>query len=411
MMQSSSVQTSASSLLSQLFGGMLDDGASLESLDGASFMSALSGQIKELLVQSGEDPAEIASLDGQALVAQFFMMMQGQSTPTDVGLGIGQTQTTQSLGSATTGQSDAMSVLRQFLLSTKSPGTSASEDVALPDGGADAGQASFLKAVPSDLLAQLMESTPIDELATLGPTAGLAATGEGAETSLLDEIQSAMLQQFTREGDDGPIATFGAAMSESFVESDATTLDQATGQGAADHLSDTPGLTLLGMSHLGSSASESAGGAKRAQALDLSMVLQPGGETRLADEVRWIMDGSDGAAEIKLHPPSLGALDVRISMEADKANVQFISPHPIVREVLEAALPRLRESLAQEGLSLGNVTVSDQAPEGRRDTGQDQGQTSQYRQEIDIDGMGSREESGLLDSTLSVLARRHDYFA
>lgn len=43
----------------------------------------------------------------------------------------------------------------------------------------------------------------------------------------------------------------------------------------------------------------------------------------------------------------------------------FTSPHAAVREAIEQALPKLREMLADNGIMLGNATVSDQA--SRRD--------------------------------------------
>jgi flagellar hook-length control protein FliK len=44
----------------------------------------------------------------------------------------------------------------------------------------------------------------------------------------------------------------------------------------------------------------------------------------------------------------------------------FVSQHADVRQALEAALPRLREMMAENGISLGSATVS-------ADTSQQQG--------------------------------------
>jgi len=65
-------------------------------------------------------------------------------------------------------------------------------------------------------------------------------------------------------------------------------------------------------------------------------------------------------AELHLNPPHLGPLEVRLSITSDQnavANAQFTSPHAAVREAIEAAMPRLREILAESGVTLGNTTV------------------------------------------------------
>jgi flagellar hook-length control protein FliK len=145
----------------------------------------------------------------------------------------------------------------------------------------------------------------------------------------------------------------------------------------------------------------------RLQTLDLNRLLQPGGERLLAEQVRWSVDKGLETAEIKLHPPSLGTLDVRIVQDGDKTHVQFVSAHPIAREVLEAAMPRLREALAQDGVWLGNVSVSDQAPKDRGGTGQEgRESTGTTAQETEDD-----EERLEPHGTISVLSRRLDVFS
>ncbi|MTW20330.1 hypothetical protein GJ668_04370 [Allochromatium palmeri] len=146
----------------------------------------------------------------------------------------------------------------------------------------------------------------------------------------------------------------------------------------------------------------------RLQTLDLNRLLQPGGEQRLAEQVRWSVDNGLDTAEIKLHPPSLGTLDVRLVQEGDKTHVQFVSAHPVAREVLEAAMPRLREALAQDGVLLGNVSVSDQTPKndrggsGRERSGS--AKTSEFESEDDEMHIETR-------GTISVLSRRLDVFS
>lgn len=85
---------------------------------------------------------------------------------------------------------------------------------------------------------------------------------------------------------------------------------------------------------------------------------QSGWEQALGDRVMWVVNQKFQGAEIKLNPPQLGPIEVRIQMHHDQAQVSFTTQHGAVREALESALPRLRDMFAANGLGLGDVNVS-----------------------------------------------------
>lgn len=85
---------------------------------------------------------------------------------------------------------------------------------------------------------------------------------------------------------------------------------------------------------------------------------QPGWDQALSDRVVWVVNQKFQGAEIKLNPPQLGPIEVRIQMHHDQAQVSFTAQHGAARDALEAALPRLREMFAANGLGLGDVNVS-----------------------------------------------------
>ncbi|TVQ44733.1 MAG: flagellar hook-length control protein FliK [Gammaproteobacteria bacterium] len=62
-------------------------------------------------------------------------------------------------------------------------------------------------------------------------------------------------------------------------------------------------------------------------------------------------------AQLRIHPEHLGPLEVRLRTEGDAVQVTLASPHASVREALESALPRLRDTLAEHGLSLAQADV------------------------------------------------------
>jgi flagellar hook-length control protein FliK len=98
----------------------------------------------------------------------------------------------------------------------------------------------------------------------------------------------------------------------------------------------------------------------------------PVSQDKWADEftqkITWLASSNkDQTAELHLNPPQLGPLDVVIKVSGDQATALFTSPHAAVRDAIEQAMPKLRDMLADNGIMLGNATVSDQAP---RDQGQ-----------------------------------------
>lgn len=79
-------------------------------------------------------------------------------------------------------------------------------------------------------------------------------------------------------------------------------------------------------------------------------------------KVTWLATQHEQSAELHLNPPNLGPLDIVLKISDDQATALFTSPHAAVREAVEQALPKLREMLADNGIMLGNATVSDQPP-------------------------------------------------
>jgi flagellar hook-length control protein FliK len=84
----------------------------------------------------------------------------------------------------------------------------------------------------------------------------------------------------------------------------------------------------------------------------------------LASRIQWLVDHEIGEAQIKLNPPELGALDVKISMLDDKTYVQMTAHTSAGRDELSQSLPRLRELMSASGLDLGGATVSDGRDQG-----------------------------------------------
>jgi flagellar hook-length control protein FliK len=90
-----------------------------------------------------------------------------------------------------------------------------------------------------------------------------------------------------------------------------------------------------------------------------------GWERALGERVVWLVGQQIQAAEIKLNPPHLGPVEVRLTLSGSEASLSFGTPHAPVREAIEHALPRLREQLAEQNLVLVNVDVGDRGVFGQ----------------------------------------------
>ena len=69
--------------------------------------------------------------------------------------------------------------------------------------------------------------------------------------------------------------------------------------------------------------------------------------------------------DIRLDPPELGRLQIRLNVGGDGATVHFTVANQQARDVIEQSMPRLREMLAQQGVQLGDSSVQQQSSGSR----------------------------------------------
>jgi flagellar hook-length control protein FliK len=94
-------------------------------------------------------------------------------------------------------------------------------------------------------------------------------------------------------------------------------------------------------------------------------------------------------AELRLHPEDLGQVQISIKLDDNQAQLQMVSAHSHVRAALEAALPVLRTSLAENGIQLSQSSVSSESFSGQQQS------ASQQQQQASRSGQqgGFNEES------------------
>jgi flagellar hook-length control protein FliK len=85
-----------------------------------------------------------------------------------------------------------------------------------------------------------------------------------------------------------------------------------------------------------------------------------------AARVNWLVERGDQMATIRLTPEQLGPVEVRLAIREGEASIWFGAAQAETRAAIEQALPRLRELLAESGLSLADSGVFQQAPRDPR---------------------------------------------
>jgi flagellar hook-length control protein FliK len=79
----------------------------------------------------------------------------------------------------------------------------------------------------------------------------------------------------------------------------------------------------------------------------------------VSQRVRWVIGTQVQSAELKINPPQLGPIEVRVSVDSDQQmTVTLSSQHALVRETLQDSVPRLRDLMSEHGFSGVNVDVS-----------------------------------------------------
>lgn len=145
-------------------------------------------------------------------------------------------------------------------------------------------------------------------------------------------------------------------------------------------------------------------------------VGEAGWGDELADRMQWMVGRNIQSAEIKVTPANLGPVEMKISMNNDQASVTLVSQHAPVREAMEAALPRLREMFADQGINQLNVNVS-----GQNASGQQQERQGQQADESDgtvwagdVDAEADEESGDNGDASVRVVSSERpgvDYYA
>lgn len=150
-----------------------------------------------------------------------------------------------------------------------------------------------------------------------------------------------------------------------------------------------------------------AEGAQRREPQNLPHLKLAGQEApvELHQKVNLMLADKLQQAEIQLDPIGLGKMKIQIQIDASsQASVHFVVQHGQTREMLEQAMPRLRDMLAGQGIQLGQTQVQHQSQQQQQQGQATSGGQGQQGQSSGQSGSGRGQDTGdVTTSTLNVL--------
>ena len=123
-------------------------------------------------------------------------------------------------------------------------------------------------------------------------------------------------------------------------------------------------------------------------------------EANLGARLQMLVGQNVQTAEIRLDPPELGSLDIKIKVSNDIASVNITSPNAQVREALETTIPKLREMFEESGLSLGDVNVRQESFAQQHNSDNESGELTSNNSNTDQDDESMSESRAIITNSL-----------
>lgn len=198
----------------------------------------------------------------------------------------------------------------------------------------------------------LQNSQPSQALVTAQPT-GDKAPAAGLPDGLAPNAMAAL--QSTAQPNVTPTKGLQAALA-------ASGLTALKGKSANEPSSERATNTTHSSLYSAQGASTTGGQVRAEAASQVPMQLtREMASDQVAEKVQMMMSKNLKNLDIRLDPPELGRMQIRMTMNNDLAHVHFTVSNPQAREMIEQTLPRLREMLAQQGMQLADSSVQQQA--------------------------------------------------
>ncbi|MGB7995728.1 MAG: flagellar hook-length control protein FliK [Photobacterium halotolerans] len=173
--------------------------------------------------------------------------------------------------------------------------------------------------------------------------ARLSASAKGGEAGSADGASANQ----AGAGQAGVSASLQAALADAGLQMDTAQKDaMATGPASGTNAITGQPTSLAAMQRAEAQAQPTA----------LPLQKEMAGE-QLAERVQMLMSKNLKHVDIRLDPPELGRMQIKLAINNDQASVQFHVGNAQTRDLVEQAMPRLRELLQQQGIQLTQGSV------------------------------------------------------
>ncbi len=123
-------------------------------------------------------------------------------------------------------------------------------------------------------------------------------------------------------------------------------------------------------------------------------------ENKFSEHIIWMGQNSVKSALIKLHPEELGPIEITIKVVKDNASVNITSHSGHVRDIVEQALPKLREMMSEQGLHLSEAHIgadSNSHQSNQQPTNPEQGFDTNTNDDVILTRINKRTTNSLID--------------
>jgi flagellar hook-length control protein FliK len=233
------------------------------------------------------------------------------------------------------------------------PGATAAAAAAATDSQADAAPTAALQdVVRAAVAAQTAGVANRPAAASAGPATGTAASGRAAPRA----VSATTAEQLASAAQSRPADDTGASVTAAAVPATTAAQPGANETGTQDT------ATPFVLQQAGATAAPADRTTETAAArAPVHTVAPEVGSDKwapaLGQQLARMSTSGQHTAELSLNPAGLGPLKVTLSLGDNQAQAMFVSAHESVRKAVEAALPQLRTSLSEQGITLGQASV------------------------------------------------------
>ncbi|WKZ88390.1 flagellar hook-length control protein FliK [Ralstonia pickettii] len=122
----------------------------------------------------------------------------------------------------------------------------------------------------------------------------------------------------------------------------------------------------------------------------------------MASQLAFMQVHRQSSAELQLNPAELGGMHVKLEVDNGAVNASFVCQHQAVAELVQDAMPRLRDAMQQGGMQLAQTSVS--TGDFSQQQNASQGASAQNQGSGSGNGSGGRYGSGGSQDTTDTLA-------